>query len=414
MTSRPRIMILAISIMLPICVVRSARAEPQNEPEVWNCFGEEQHSRFQLQIRPAGPNRWAIIRTLTATDDPSKTSLIGSRSQGKIELVADTEGFVALKAELSGKPSFDADYETEYEGATLFPKKARDGIVWQYHSEHTQGGTTYTLRWTEMCSQNSNTKRTFWSALPESLPKRTLPAPSASQPLTVPEPSPQNVRSLAEAWVDQIKRGQETNQTRGTKVIATVFGYFKYEPEIDLKKGPKQLSLQFVPYVFPEGDRYAQEINDQLAKAQFSLLPDLHIAAPSIQLTPSNQSSQALRPSWPLQWDWTVTQSTLSGVGETNGTIAVEIVLGAGNPLSVSLPVKVIGKPWWWFIPWIWENILGKPEVSCTLLIFLILSMRQGFRAGMEWIWKRITNIGQGETKTQEGEPKPQKKRRRP
>jgi hypothetical protein len=403
-------MILAVPIMLPMFAALRSKAEPQKAVEVWSCFGEGHRSQSQLEISPVAPNRWSVTRTLTATDDSSKSSLIGARSRGTIDLITDTESFVALKAELSGKPSFDGDYDSQYEGTTLFRKQARDEIFWQYYSKHTEGPTISTLRWTESCAKgNPNNKPTFWSALPGPLPQQITPAKVPTHPA----PSQENLTNLTKAWEEQIKKGLETTSSRGTTIIATVFGYFKYKSEIDLTKGPRQFRLEFVPYVFPEENSYGNEINDQLAKVQFSLLPDLQIAAPSIQVKPPDQSSQLLRQGWPLEWHWTVTQSTFSGVSETNGGITVKISSGGGSPLVATLPVEVTAKPWWWLLPWIWENLLGKPEVSCTFLVFLVISMRKGFRAGIGWIWDRITNIGEGETRTRKQETKPKKNQNR-
>ena len=195
---------------------------------------------------------------------------------------------------------------------------------------------------------------------------------------------------------DQLTQNKSAGLGCDKKIVATVFGYFVYKSKIDLSKGSKDIDLTFQPYVYPNGNTLGQAIDTVMANVQLQFRPSLEIGQ-GFSVSPSEQRTLPLNPAYPLPWHWSIQQSWWSSTEEADASITIDIVPASAKGPLITLPVKIKGKPWWWLLPWLWENVLAKPEVSLVLLVFLIIASRKGIGAAWRWMWHRIKKVASGD-----------------
>jgi hypothetical protein len=343
----------------------------------WSCDQEyEGHvSGYRLEVKPSGPKKWLATRTLSYTDDPLDQPSVGTHSEGTIE-VDDV-----YNAKLSGELGFH-NWRGTYDGVAKLVHTNHEFMDWDFAWKRGIGDTVV---WKERC----------WPEKYRSTdhPSGEVP-PSTDTPATHPKRKnisrPQDEGNAAELLNSQFREDQKPPELCGRKIISTVFGYFEYDYEIDLSKGARVLGLKFRPYLLSGGSSVGQAIDTYAANAHLSLQPTLKIADDSILGTPINQQAQLLVPTSTLDWTWAVKQSWTSSASESSGTIAITITPAVGDTVTAVLPVKVIGKPWWWPLAWVWDNVLAKPEVSCVLLVFIVIAWRKGVPEAWRWAWRLI------------------------
>jgi len=197
-------------------------------------------------------------------------------------------------------------------------------------------------------------------ATPLKLPRIAPPAPPANRAPDGPNDHQfcLPISAAAELLVGQASAGSGQTSDGKKEIIVTLFGYFEYESILDLIGGGKILKLKFYPFLFGKGGTEGQRLDSYISNAQLFIQPDdPQIPETSIQARPNFKQSDAKQLIAPpkLEWSWTVRQSWLSSVTDTDGNITI-VVTSSGQDQRVTLPFKIKGRPTWWLLIWLWEQ----------------------------------------------------------
>jgi hypothetical protein len=387
------------------CLIGSQFTSAQQTPfavqGVWNCYVQRENYdyefRFEAKLETA--TMFRASHKLIGTNDPASKGSVGSEADGTIDAKKEVRIYLMKLSGPIGISNFRGDYEATAE------IKAGNYLEMQWSFTGTSADGSK-LSWPEDCYTEDSNRLT--SSTPSITPTPTPQSTSDRSPsvetatatyyrdegTATPTPTPTPTRAKigpGELVRRQIEQSKDQSRGCDKKVVATMFGYFSYNPEVDLTKGGSQVLLTFEPYVMPsQGSTRGQAIDIFEAQAQVRAEPDMNLPGSGINFLPAKDNPTSLKWTEHTQWLWNLTQPFWSTVSEEPGTIDIHIHSTTGEVSVAQLPIKIKGKPWWWFVPWIWENILGKPEVGLVLLIFLVTAWRKGMPYALRWIWMHI------------------------